>query len=347
VRHALKQFLRGKAEEQIVFRADGIGDEARALIDIATPRQRFLRADSLDRLRQVRLLAVQTNELGERLQSSDADRSARQLQVAELTAVLQESEADRSARLRQVNELTALLQESEADRSARGKLLAEAGVRFEALERDLETQKKHLHALTLPAPAPIVTPGSPAGLDDLRVRLQGAHEQARTARGAAHQLSRQLALMHRLVKFFFDGPSPPRVARTGEMQGQPAVLLTDKVIYHLEVCQNQGAHTAISGWAFRPARGWDATATSVTLLFRAGYATYTAPTRRVSRPDMAAYFAAQPPEVAGGATGLAGMGFAGEVLNRSLPAGVEWKITLRLECAGKMCEHATTERVRL
>jgi hypothetical protein len=215
------------------------------------------------------------------------------------------------------------------------------------LERDLEARKKRLQELTLQASSPGAADGSQAGLDDLRARLQGAREQARTGRVAAHQFSRELALMRRLVKFFFDGPPPSRVNRTGEIQCQPAVLLTERVIYHFEVCQNQGTHTAISGWAFRPARDWDASATSVTLLFRSGYATYSAPTRRVARPDIAAYFAAQPPEVSGGAIGLAGMGFAGEVLNESLPAGVELKIALRLECAGKMCEHATTERMRL
>jgi ADP-heptose:LPS heptosyltransferase len=357
VQQALNLFLRDEADLQTVFHAEGLEDGLRALIDTATPRLRFQRADSLDRLRQVRLLAARATELSDRLQSSDADRFARQIQVKELTALLQESEADRSARQVQVKELTALLQESEADRSARLQQVNELTALLQESEADRSArllQIKELSARLQETEAdrsarvePALGSASQTIVEDLQLRLQGAYAQVRVARTAARQLSRELALMRRLVKFFFDGPPPSRVNRTGEIQCQPAVLLTERVIYHLEVCQNQGTHTAISGWAFRPARDWDASATSVTLLFRSGYATYSAPTRRVARPDIAAYFAAQPPEVSGGAIGLAGMGFAGEVLNESLPAGVELKIALRLECAGKMCEHATTERVRL
>jgi ADP-heptose:LPS heptosyltransferase len=357
VQQALNLFLRDDADLQTVFHAEGLEDGLRALIDTATPRLRFQREDSLDRLRQVRLLAARATELSDRLQSSDADRFARQIQVKELTALLQESEADRSARQVQVKELTALLQESEADRSARLQQVNELTALLQESEADRSArllQIKELSARLQETEAdrsarvePALGSASQTIVEDLQLRLQGAYAQVRVARTAARQLSRELALMRRLVKFFFDGPPPSRVNRTGEIQCQPAVLLTERVIYHLEVCQNQGTHTAISGWAFRPARDWDASATSVTLLFRSGYATYSAPTRRVARPDIAAYFAAQPPEVSGGAIGLAGMGFAGEVLNESLPAGVELKIALRLECAGKMCEHATTERVRL
>ena len=126
-----------------------------------------------------------------------------------------------------------------------------------------------------------------------------------------------------------------------------AALLTDTVIFHLDACEDRGTFTAISGWAFRPAPEWDGRATTVTLLFRDGGTVYAAATARVPRPDVAAYYAAQPANMAGGASGLDGVGFACEILHESLPEGVDLDIVLRLECAGLACEQPTGTPLRL
>jgi ADP-heptose:LPS heptosyltransferase len=228
VRNALEQFLQGEAEAQTVFQAEGLDGEARALIATATPRLRFQREDSLDRLRQARLLAARATELGERLQSSDADRFARQVQVNELTALLQDSEADRSARLLQSKELSALLQESEADRSARLLQNTELTALLQESEADRSArllQIKELSARLQESEAgrsarghPSLSDASQTLLDDLQLRLQAAHAQAQAARAAARQLSRELAVMRRLLRFFFQGPPPPRPAQVAEIR---------------------------------------------------------------------------------------------------------------------------------
>ena len=116
VRRALEQFLQDEAEGQRIFEAEGLEPGARALIDKATPRLRFLREDSADRLRQIQRLTFEVKTLDAQRQ---ADRTGHEQSIVELTALLQTSETDRAARLRQIEELTALLQTSEADRAAR------------------------------------------------------------------------------------------------------------------------------------------------------------------------------------------------------------------------------------
>ena len=166
VRRALEQFLQDEAESQKIFEAEGLEPGARALIDKATPRLRFLREDSADRLRQVQRLTLEvkaldaqrqadragheqsTEELTALLQTSEADRAARLRQVEELDARLQASEADRDGRLRQVEELTALLRTSEADRGARLRQVEELDARLQASEADRAARGSQIEELT-------------------------------------------------------------------------------------------------------------------------------------------------------------------------------------------------------
>ncbi len=155
VRRALESILDHAAEGNVVVEAGGLDTGARALIDTATPRLRFLRTDSADRLRQVQ-------ETSARLQASEADRDARKLQVEELTALLktseadrdarllqlEASEADRDARLLQVEELTALLKTSEADRDARQEQIEELTPLLKASETDRDARLLQVEELT-------------------------------------------------------------------------------------------------------------------------------------------------------------------------------------------------------
>lgn len=148
VREALTQILDAVPEENLIVEAGGLDAGARRLIDTATPRLRFLREDSVDRLRQVMELTLQSNELGQRLQTSDTDRDARQRQVRELTGLLQTSEADCAARLGQVEELTAWLATSEADRDARRSQVNELAALLETSESDRVSRLKQVGELT-------------------------------------------------------------------------------------------------------------------------------------------------------------------------------------------------------
>ncbi|MBE7212880.1 MAG: polysaccharide pyruvyl transferase family protein, partial [Gluconacetobacter diazotrophicus] len=147
VRRALQEILDG-AEGSVVVEADGLDAGARALIDTATPHLRFLRTDSADRLRQTVELARQAGELSERLQTSDADRDARQDQVEELTALLATSEADRQARQDQVEELTTLLETSETDRQARQDQVEELTALLATSEADRQARQDQVEELT-------------------------------------------------------------------------------------------------------------------------------------------------------------------------------------------------------
>ncbi len=195
---------------------------------------------------------------------------------------------------------------------------------------------------------PAADPGAdPAVLADLRLRLQGSLAQEAAARAEARRLARELALARRLLKFSFDGPPPVRVVEAAEIRRSPAGLLTDRMIYHLDVCEDRGTHTAVSGWAFCPANGWDMRAATIQVLLRHGDTAYLAVGGCVPRPDVAAFYATQPVEASGGARGLEGAGFACEILNDSLPAGLDLQVVLRLECEGLACEQFTGQRLRL
>ena len=187
----------------------------------------------------------------------------------------------------------------------------------------------------------------PAGTDpaitaDLRQRLRGSEVQRAATRSEARRLSRELALTRRLLRFSLGGSQPAAPATP-----RRAVKLTEPVLFHLDACRRAGTHTVISGWAFRPVPGWDARAAMVTLLFRAGVDAYAAAASHSPRPDVAAYLATRKDQAAGGARGLDGAGFSCEIVNDSLPAGVDLEIVLRLECAGLTCEQPTGRRLRL
>ena len=203
---------------------------------------------------------------------------------------------------------------------------------------------RHSAAREIPAADP---EGDPAVLADLRLRLRSSQAQERAARAEARRLARELALARRLLKFSFDGPPPVRVVEAAQIGRASAGLLTARMVYHLDTCENLGTHTAISGWAFCPVDGWDARAATVTLRLHHGDTTYVASAGFVPRPDIAAHYAAQPPEASGGARGLEGAGFACEILNASLPAAVDLKVILRLEGEGRACEQFTGHRLRL
>ncbi len=167
VQQALEQFLQSDADGMAIYEAEGLDTEARALIDAATPRLRFQREDSTNRLRQVQQLTLlarsldhqlQTNETGYRrqieeltalLQESEADRAARLSQVEELAIQLQESEADRAARLSQTEEFAALLKESEADRAARLSQIEDLTKQFQESEADRAARSRKIEDLTV------------------------------------------------------------------------------------------------------------------------------------------------------------------------------------------------------
>ena len=140
-------------------------------------------------------------------------------------------------------------------------------------------------------------PAEPAGTDpalttDLRHRLQGSQAQQTATRTEAHQLARELALTRRLLRFALDGSPPVRRAPPAiPGVSRRAVKLTEPVRFHLDACERQGAHTVVSGWAFRPRPEWDAQAATLTLLFRAEADTYAAAAGQTPRPDVAAHFA--------------------------------------------------------
>lgn len=182
-------------------------------------------------------------------------------------------------------------------------------------------------------------------LGELRERLSAARTQEAAARAEAGRLSRELNLTRRLLKFYLGGLPP---AARADVSIDPAtVLLSQPLIYHFDTNENLGTHTVISGWAFRPAAGWDASNTVVTLLLRHGSTAYATVCRTVQRADVAAFYAGQPPGASGGAVGLAGAGFTCTVHHDALPAGTSWKIVLRLECAGQECEHFTEAFLQL
>ncbi len=187
----------------------------------------------------------------------------------------------------------------------------------------------------------------PAVLADLRLRLQGSLAQESAARAEARRLARELALARRLLKFFSDGPPPARAPVAVEIRPAPARLLTGRMVYHLDMCENHGTHTAVSGWAFCPAHGWDMRAATIKVLLRHGDTAYEAVGGCVPRPDVAAFYATQPVEASGGARGLEGAGFACEILNDSLPADLDLQVVLRLDCESLACEQFTGQRLRL
>lgn len=199
-------------------------------------------------------------------------------------------------------------------------------------------------ALPADEPAP---DADPALLGELRDRLWAARTQESAARTEARRLARELALARRLLKFHLGTLPPARLAAPTPPADAGTQLLSAELVYHLDACEDRGTHTALAGWAFRPAPGWDARSTSVTMLLRHEDTVYATPCRKVQRADVAAYYAGQPPGASGGAVGLDGVGFACEVGHDALPADSEWKIVLRLECAGQACEQFTGKFLRL
>ena len=202
-----------------------------------------------------------------------------------------------------------------------------------------------------PPPAPGDT-ARESVLQDLRLRLHGSRTQERAVRVEARTLARELALTRRLLNFFQGAEAPLRTPRQSPVAVNTvprvrAVRLDGRTLFHLDTCQNHGTCTALAGWAFRPVPEWDAQAALVTVLLRgAGGEAFTVSTGRILRGDVAAHFAAQPVE-AGGARGIAGAGFACEVLHESLPAGADLEVVLRLEMAGTVCEQRTGQRLQL
>ena len=160
VRLALEQFLRDEADGQAVFEAQGLEAGARDLIEKATPRLRFAREDSRDRLRQNKELSSRVRELDLQLQASDRDRDARLEQIEELSgrareldSQLQASDRDRDARLQQIEELSERareldlqLQASDRDRDARLQQIEELSVRVRNLDLQLQTSDQDRNA---------------------------------------------------------------------------------------------------------------------------------------------------------------------------------------------------------
>ena len=160
-------------------------------------------------------------------------------------------------------------------------------------------------------------------------------------------MARELALTRRPRRPHRAPPPPPRRRTALTAADTATVLLSEEVVYHLDTRADLGASTAVTGWAFRPARGWDARATTITLLLRHEDTVYATASRQTPRPDVAALYAGQPPGASGGAVGLEGAGFACEIRHDAVPAGTEWKIILRLECDGRACEQFTGAFLRL
>ena len=211
VRQALEQFLRDGAEASVVFRAEGLQDGTRALINAATPGLRARREDSADRLRQVETLTGW-------LRASEADREARLRQVEQLASQLRTSEEDRAARLIQTQELTTLLAANEGDRDARGKQVAELTALFKASESDRVARYGQIQELTAWLQA---SRAECAALehrgeafaranDELRQRLHGSEAQRTTARTEVRRSARELALTRRLLRFAVSDASAPR-----------------------------------------------------------------------------------------------------------------------------------------
>jgi hypothetical protein len=187
---------------------------------------------------------------------------------------------------------------------------------------------------------------NPAIVADLQLQLQASQERERAARAEARRLAREMILARRLLKLSFE-----KTALTFDREGAaprlPAALLEKPVYYDIDSCRDEGTHMTISGWAFRPDPAWDSRETTVTVLFHGGATTYYAASVRVLRWDVAAYYAAEGFAAFGGARGLEGAGFACKVLRESLPAAVDLRIALRLECGGMACEQFTESRLRL
>ena len=198
------------------------------------------------------------------------------------------------------------------------------------------------------APGNLPTENGPEDADDLRQRLQGSQTEQLAARAAARRLARELALARRLLRFAGGEASAPRARKPAALSPvQRALPLTDdRTCFHLDTCERQGAHTILSGWAFRAVPGWDARAATVTIHLRNDTLAYAAAAASVPRPDVAAHYAAQGPASAGGAVGLEAAGFRCDVVNDSLPEGVELEVVLRLDCAGLSCEQPTGRRLR-
>lgn len=188
-----------------------------------------------------------------------------------------------------------------------------------------------------------------AASDDLRLRLHGSRAEAHAARQEARRLARELALTRRLLKFAVDlsPPLPPPPRRSAVAMPVRATLLTARMIYHLDSCQSRGGQMEIVGWAFCPVPEWDGAATAAILLFKTDAAIFQAVAAQVPRPDVAAHYAGQPAEATGRARGLERVGFRCEVWHDSLPANVDLELALRLECAGRVCEHALGTRLRI
>ena len=155
VQRALEDFLAADGPAQTVFEADGLEPGARAIIEAATPRLRFLRDDGKARLRQVEelstLLAASETDRAARLhqvEALDALLAGRGREIEELTALVRDSEADRTARLRQVEELSVLLAASETDRAARLKSVETLESLLAVSETDRAARLVSIEALT-------------------------------------------------------------------------------------------------------------------------------------------------------------------------------------------------------
>ncbi len=148
VRRALEETLEDAAGGHTVVVADGLDAGARGLIDTATPKLRFEREDSADRLRQVMELTAHAEAVAARLQTSDADRNARLSQIEGLTTLLKTSDADRDARLQQVQELTGLLAASEADRDTRQHGVQELTALLKTSDADRDARQIQVDDLT-------------------------------------------------------------------------------------------------------------------------------------------------------------------------------------------------------
>ena len=172
-----------------------------------------------------------------------------------------------------------------------------------------------------PQPPPV--PGfaaNQAATDDLRLRLASAQAGERTARDEMRRLARALALTRRLLNFYLGTLPPARPDLAASPTGLATRLWSESLVYYLDACKDQGTHTAISGWAFRPAAGWNARATVIMVLLRHGDTVYATPCQQVRRADVAAFYAGQEPGASGGAAGLDGAGSPPESIGESFCA---------------------------
>ena len=332
VQLALASFLDDGLEGQRVVEAEGLEAGTRALIQNATPQLRFLRVD----------------------------RAARGKQITELTTWLRESEADRAAlrkRLEAADGQTRFEEDEDEDALFPGMMIEPATQTTPHFE-GTETRWSHHDAPAQRTAVQTKDPEAPpaAGLvdaADLSQRLQGSRTQELAARGEARRLAQELVLARRLLRFqFTDQPGDstrPQPALVTEAMPKFARLLSvlkpEDTVFHIDSCQHQDGTLVVTGWAFCRARGWDAAATTVTLIFRHGAALHHAATRRVLRPDVAGHFAGHGAELAGGARDLEGGGFSGEIPLASLTTNPGWEIGLHLECAGMTRERFTGARL--